>query len=198
MNLQELPQWPQRQDSVAAQLADLRRVANRLGFYDAADAIAQWCKNLPELKYGCYCDLKDHMEPDGCVIDDGEIHNCVYAQEDMRKEQCEYWRPIQPKDCQRQYQSRIEGGEAMKFSEMTDPQFADFLEFYRENHRDNCVTKTDFQIVAVLHFLRTGERKEADLGLFDQKGLVSIFGKNQFMIDLMAECNYRYAGNGNP
>lgn len=37
--LEGLPQLPQRQDSTAAQLADLRVIANRLGLYDAADAI---------------------------------------------------------------------------------------------------------------------------------------------------------------
>ncbi|HCF9284111.1 TPA: hypothetical protein NI618_001724 [Pseudomonas aeruginosa] len=37
--LESLPQLPQRQDSTAAQLADLRVIANRLGLYDAADAI---------------------------------------------------------------------------------------------------------------------------------------------------------------
>ena len=46
-NIQSLPQ---RQDSVADQLADLRLVANKLGMYDAADAIKQWCKELPDLK----------------------------------------------------------------------------------------------------------------------------------------------------
>lgn len=95
MNLNQLPSdWPQRQDSVADQLADLRLIANRLGFYDAADVIAQWCKNLPELRYGCHCDLEPHMTPDDCVIDSGRYHDCVYAKPGMRKEQCEYWRPI--------------------------------------------------------------------------------------------------------
>lgn len=37
--LESLPQLPQRQDSTAAQLTDLRVIANRLGLYDAADAI---------------------------------------------------------------------------------------------------------------------------------------------------------------
>lgn len=37
--LESLPQLPQRQDSTAAQLADLRVIANKLGLYDAADAI---------------------------------------------------------------------------------------------------------------------------------------------------------------
>ena len=34
----------QRQDSVQSQLFDLRQIANRLGFYDAADALAEMCK----------------------------------------------------------------------------------------------------------------------------------------------------------
>lgn len=37
--LEQLPQQPQRQDSTKAQLADLHAFANRLGLYDAADAI---------------------------------------------------------------------------------------------------------------------------------------------------------------
>ena len=96
MNLQELPSdWKQRQDSVSEQLADLRLIANRLGFYDAADAINQWCRNLPELKYGCYCDLEPGRQAlNDCVIDTGEFYNCIYAKEGMRKEQCEYWRVI--------------------------------------------------------------------------------------------------------
>lgn len=96
MDINELPSWPQRQDSVLDQLADLRVVANRLGFYDAADAIRQWCANLPALKYGCHCDLEPDMEPDHCVIDDHGVINghCIYAKDGMRKEQCEYWRII--------------------------------------------------------------------------------------------------------
>lgn len=37
--LATVPQQPQRQDSTAAQLADLHVFANRLGLYDAADVI---------------------------------------------------------------------------------------------------------------------------------------------------------------
>jgi len=37
--LELIPQQPQRQDSTQDQLADLHAFANRLGFYDAADAI---------------------------------------------------------------------------------------------------------------------------------------------------------------
>ncbi len=37
--LERIPQQPQRQDSTNVQLADLHAFANRLGLYDAADAI---------------------------------------------------------------------------------------------------------------------------------------------------------------
>lgn len=37
--LEQIQQQPQRQDSTRAQLADLHAFANRLGLYDAADAI---------------------------------------------------------------------------------------------------------------------------------------------------------------
>lgn len=36
---QSIPQQPQRQDATREQLADLHAFANRLGLYDAADAI---------------------------------------------------------------------------------------------------------------------------------------------------------------
>ena len=92
-DIQTLPTWPQSQKSVAEQMADVVVIANRLGMYDAADAIVQMSKNLPNLKYGCHCDLEPHMEPDECVLDNGEGH-CIYAKEGMRKEQCKYWRII--------------------------------------------------------------------------------------------------------
>jgi hypothetical protein len=94
--LAELPVKPQRQDSVSEQLADLRMVANRLGMYDAADAIKQWCEHLPELRYGCYCDIGECEDPDGCVLDTRGylVDDCYYAREGMRKEQCEYWKVV--------------------------------------------------------------------------------------------------------
>lgn len=39
--IDKIQQQPQRQDSLASQLADLRVAANRLGLYDAADFIAK-------------------------------------------------------------------------------------------------------------------------------------------------------------
>lgn len=87
-----IPKLPQRKDSLSDQLADLRSVANRLGMYDAADAIGQIFNNIDNVKYGCHCDLEPGQKPDCCVIDDEMFQNCVYAKPDMRKEQCEYWR----------------------------------------------------------------------------------------------------------
>jgi hypothetical protein len=37
--LKKVSQCPQRQDSLMEQLYDLRKIANRFGFYDAADYI---------------------------------------------------------------------------------------------------------------------------------------------------------------
>lgn len=48
-------------------------------------------KREPGKKYGCHCDLDDGMEPDVCVIDTNERHNCVYATRIDVKEQCKYW-----------------------------------------------------------------------------------------------------------
>jgi hypothetical protein len=96
LDLHNLPAWPQSQESVTDQLASLVLIANRLGLYDAADAVKQMSGNIPPLKYGCHVDLEPHQEPDGCVIDDGNFHNCVYAKPGMRKEQCKYWRIVSP------------------------------------------------------------------------------------------------------
>lgn len=101
IKLSDLPKLPQRQDSVAAQLADLRDVANRLGMYDAADALRQQfgqSMKLAEgrLKYGCHCDLEPGMEPDGCVIDEGIPQLCVHAKAAARKERCDYWQVVVP------------------------------------------------------------------------------------------------------
>lgn len=51
-------------------------------------------KREPGKVYGCHCDLEEGMEPDGCVIDSGERHNCIHAKDISVKEQCEYWRVI--------------------------------------------------------------------------------------------------------
>jgi len=44
--------------------------------------------------YGCHCDPEEGLEPDECVIDLGERHNCIYAGHITVKEECEYWRLI--------------------------------------------------------------------------------------------------------
>ena len=52
-------------------------------------------KVQPEpMTYGCHCDLEQYQIPDGCVIDSDERHNCVYANNVQKKEDCEYWKPI--------------------------------------------------------------------------------------------------------
>lgn len=96
MDISILPVMEQRQDSLSEQLKDLELVANRLGMYDAADAIRQLFQTgkINNIKYGCHCDLEPHMEPDGCVIDEGRYHDCIHAEKGMRKEQCEYWRVV--------------------------------------------------------------------------------------------------------
>lgn len=75
-------------------------------WFDASDAIESLLAENERLrvepakyrdspKYGCHCDLEDHMEPDGCVIDIGNLNDCVYAKRYKSKEQCQYWRTIQ-------------------------------------------------------------------------------------------------------
>jgi len=98
--LDGIPSRPQRQDSTISQVQDLIRVAARLGMYDAADSIKQVLElgKFDDIQYGCHCDLEEHMEPDSCVLIDGHIHDCFYARDGMRPEQCEYWRPIPSKE----------------------------------------------------------------------------------------------------
>lgn len=97
--LNQLPTWPQRQDSVSDQMTDLKIIANRLGFYDAADAIGQLIPRLPEIKCACYIEAynKDgvwHDVDKTCVLDDGGDEFCIYAKSGMRKEACKYWRIV--------------------------------------------------------------------------------------------------------
>lgn len=96
-DIQQLPSWPQSQASLSDQMASLVQVANRLGLYDASDAVKQFVPRLEEVHYGCHVDLEPDIEPDGCVIDTEEFHNCIYAKPGMRKEQCEYWRIVLPR-----------------------------------------------------------------------------------------------------
>lgn len=96
MNLHQLPSWPQSQEPLAIQMAQLVQIANRLGLHDAADAVKQLTPRLGEVKYGCHVDLEycHGCEPDGCVIDTGDLDDCIYAKPGMRKEQCKYWRIV--------------------------------------------------------------------------------------------------------
>ena len=94
--LDGIPVRPQRQDSAIDQLQDLARVAVRLGMYDAVDVMRQAFElgKFDDIRYGCHCDLEEGGEPDGCVITEGRIADCVYAKDGMRPEQCKYWRPV--------------------------------------------------------------------------------------------------------
>lgn len=50
------------------------------------------------VRYGCHCDLEPHMKPDGCVIDSGDIYDCIHAgrltNAGKGRNECEYWQPI--------------------------------------------------------------------------------------------------------
>jgi hypothetical protein len=96
IDLHQLPVLPQSQQSLSDQMAELIQVSNRLGLYDAADAVHQLMPRLRKVKYGCHVDLDPGMEPDGCVIDEDQPHKCIYAKAGMRKEQCKYWRIVKP------------------------------------------------------------------------------------------------------
>jgi hypothetical protein len=92
IDLSRLPAWPQSQEPLADQMADLISVANRLGLHDAADAVKQMAENIGELRYGCHVDLEPGMFPTSCVIDTGDFDDCNLAHKGMRKEQCKYWK----------------------------------------------------------------------------------------------------------
>ncbi len=98
IDLKLIPAMPQSQISVSEQLQQLRAVGNKLGLCDAVDALqaafGDSLDKLDALPYGCYCDLEEGQEPDGCVIDEGEPHKCIYASKIERKEQCQYWNII--------------------------------------------------------------------------------------------------------
>ena len=96
IDLQKLPAFPQSQQSLSRQIAILIAVANRLGLYDAADAVRQLTPRLDEVKYGCHVEVEEGVQPDDCVIDIGDVEDCIYAKPGMRKEQCKYWRIIKP------------------------------------------------------------------------------------------------------
>lgn len=52
-------------------------------------------------RYGCHVDLAEDEEPDGCVLDYGQPHDCIYAtfpsgRIRKRRETCMHWRKITP------------------------------------------------------------------------------------------------------
>lgn len=54
--------------------------------------------NMERVKYGCFIDLcEEGDEPDGCVIDEGEPHLCIYAErlvaQGKGKLDCKEWKP---------------------------------------------------------------------------------------------------------
>ena len=63
------------------------------GFTDSFDALFdEIYDKIDEVGYGCHIDLEEDQEPDHCVIDAGNFHQCIYAKEGMRKEDCVYWK----------------------------------------------------------------------------------------------------------
>lgn len=98
INLKVIPQQPQRQDSVTDQLRDLQHVANRLGMYDAADAIKGLLVGTQvktaKIKCGCHIELDEGMVPDDCVINMRMRHLCSKALYIGKPEDCEHWHPI--------------------------------------------------------------------------------------------------------
>jgi len=104
--LKLLPVLDTRQDSVEIQMIDLEIIARQLGMTEAAKVIQDMLKTneLSGARMGCHVDLEsmeEDFEPDGCVIDDGDITQCIYARDGMRKEECEYWRPFWPRQGNR-------------------------------------------------------------------------------------------------
>lgn len=59
------------------------------------------CKRLEALEgkgFGCHCDLILDEKPDGCVLLEGGVENCVHAKK-LREQgkgpsACEWWKPI--------------------------------------------------------------------------------------------------------
>lgn len=92
--------------------ADVKRLVSVVAYPDnyadqnfsemAKRVLAKMEQNIKALatKYGCHCDLEVGMEPDDCVIDSGQINDCVHAQigirenSNFRREDCKYWQPI--------------------------------------------------------------------------------------------------------
>lgn len=50
-------------------------------------------------KFGCHCDLEPGQEPDGCVLDNGRVRDCVLAERLIEngkgRNDCAEWRRIE-------------------------------------------------------------------------------------------------------
>jgi len=46
--------------------------------------------------YGCHCDLEEGQEPDGCVIQDGNLTHCIFAYHRRSRWTCKEWRVVRP------------------------------------------------------------------------------------------------------
>ena len=57
-----------------------------------------WQYAIELIKFTCYCDLDDDMEPDGCVLDQHKPEDCIYAAKlraaGKGRNDCAEWRPI--------------------------------------------------------------------------------------------------------
>lgn len=100
--IDQIPVIPKSEFPLRDQLGILLVVGSRIGLFDAVDATRQLISTdkIKEVKYGygCHCDVDDGEQPmDDCVIDTGNIHDCIFAGKDIRKEQCEYWKIIKNK-----------------------------------------------------------------------------------------------------
>lgn len=95
--IENLPKYKKSEANVNIQLAQLVRVANQLGLWEAADAVEKMFENSPSPEFGCFIDAykddgKWHEIYKTCIMDDGNYSSCIYASENGRKEQCKYWR----------------------------------------------------------------------------------------------------------
>lgn len=70
---------------------------------DAAVALLQglgWVLKPPaDVTYGCHVELHclpPGALPDGCVLDEGRRHDCMFAARIAVKEECRYWRRVTP------------------------------------------------------------------------------------------------------
>ena len=58
---------------------------------------------MDKIKFGCFCDIEEGMDPYECVIDSGNYDNCFYAKKGMKKEDCIYWLPLDQENLEKIY-----------------------------------------------------------------------------------------------